>query len=254
VVEAVIEKLREDGIDSPLTISSLEQRKPLRPEAYGGIHIEAGEEGSSTPPARAALGDEYSQPAATRSMELSYSLGRSASPADVELPQSADVFESILALAQTELRIATCVYSKRMVIDLIRKSGRRVCRRFLFALSPEDVERGLQTISAIKVISRDSRSNVKFLKGLHAKFLIADQRAALVTSAPLMGSGDRSNMEMHVLINEPGAVKEMASRFDALWSRAEGISMLELKRFEDYEKTRNPDKKPRPFGGRVGIP
>lgn len=139
-------------------------------------------------------------------------------------------FQALIGAAQRELHVTAPYYSAEPVLDLLKRS-KGTKKFFLFALDESSVRSGFQSTQALKAIKADSNSEVRFIKGLHAKYIVADRKVAVVTSANLTGGGLERNEEMGVHFDETVSVKRLVERFDSLWESAEGITDAEIERY-----------------------
>ncbi len=153
-------------------------------------------------------------------------------------------FEQVISSARKELRIAAPFYNEDTVRFILTKTGKGVAKYFLLALSEQAVKTRAQSTAAIKMMQDDASCRVKFIKNLHAKFLIADQKHAVVTSSNLTSAGLDSNVEMGVLVDDLPIVEELIQRFDALWPRSQTVSKAILDEYDNLPTT--------PQGGKAG--
>lgn len=133
-------------------------------------------------------------------------------------------FNAVVGGAKNTLRVVAPFYSSEPVIELLKRcKGRK--KYFLFALEEKAVKGNFQSISAIRAILKDSKAEVRFIRNLHAKFVVADEQTAIVTSANLTGGGLDKNIEMGVRFDDRAAVKRLVQRFN-LWRGDEGAGTL----------------------------
>ena len=162
-------------------------------------------------------------------------------------------FESFIKSARNELRIAAPYYSNEAVKFILTKARKDVPKRFLLALSENAVRTGTQSIAAIRMMRDDKSCRVQFVKNLHAKVLIMDQKRAVVTSSNLTNAGLDSNVEMGVLVDDPQTVGDLIQQFHELWLKSEAISKKELDEYDSLSLTRQQGKAEKSFGGVVPI-
>lgn len=165
-----------------------------------------------------------------------------------------DEFNGFVGTVRNSFRIAVPFYSYEPIAQLLKRSkGRK--KFFLFALEERAVKGNFQSISAIRAILKDDNAEVRFIKNLHAKFFIVDEKRAIVTSANLTRGGLESNMEIGVRFDERTAVACLVHHFNALWDKAQTISSKDL----DYygalprEKRRGGSKRGRTHGPHVRL-
>jgi hypothetical protein len=75
-------------------------------------------------------------------------------------------------------------------------------------------------------------TETRFLRNLHAKMYIADERCAVVTSANLTDAGLCRNFEYGLYINEQDEVKQIAADFRQYASLGSIVSIVQLRQFE----------------------
>lgn len=162
-------------------------------------------------------------------------------------------FNTLVGTAKNYLRVVAPFYTDEPVAEILRR-GKSSRKYFLFALNAEGVSGSSQSVSAIRAIKKATNAEVRFIRGLHAKFIIADERAAIVTSANLTHGGLEKNFEMGVRFEDPKAVKTLARHFDALWSKAQPITESELADFDAVRRKENGRVKgPKDFGTHVRL-
>ncbi len=142
-----------------------------------------------------------------------------------------DEFNEFVGTARNTLRLAAPYYSFETVSQLLRRTKGRE-KFFLLALEEQAVRGNFQSISAIRAILEDAKSEARFIRNLHAKFVVADERAAIVTSANLTGGGLDKNVEVGVRFTATAEVSSLVHHFDALWAKAATITAGEL---DDYD-------------------
>ena len=151
-------------------------------------------------------------------------------------------FNAFVGAVENTLRVVAPFYSSEPVVELLRRcKGRK--KYFLLALEEQAVKGNFQSISAIRTILKDRKSEVRFIRNLHAKFVVADERAAIVTSANLTGGGLDKNIEMGVRFNDPKGVKSLVHHFDALWAKAATITAQELEYYDALPRGKSKDSK-----------
>ena len=136
-------------------------------------------------------------------------------------------FNAFVGEAKNTLRVVAPFYSSEPVTELLRRCKSRK-KFFLLALEEQAVKGNFQSTSALRAILKDPNAEVRFIRNLHAKFVIADGQAAIVTSANLTGGGLDNNIEMGVRFDDLLTVKHLVHHFDALWAKAATISAKEL--------------------------
>ncbi|KAB2912391.1 MAG: hypothetical protein F9K30_20830 [Dechloromonas sp.] len=149
-------------------------------------------------------------------------------------------FNAFVGAVKNTLRVVAPFYSSEPMVELLRRcKGRK--KYFLLALEEQAVKGNFQAISAIKTILKDRESEVRFIRNLHAKFVVADEREAIVTSANLTGGGLDKNIEMGVRFNDLKIVKSLVHHFDALWAKAATITTKELEYYDALPRGKSKD-------------
>jgi|SRR5579871_1465471 len=160
-------------------------------------------------------------------------------------------FESFVASAKTELRIASPYYSKDVLALILRKSKAR-SNYFLLRLSDRDVLAGVQSPTALRML-QDRGCAVRLGKELHAKILIADQRSAIVTSSNLTSHGLSGNAEMGVWIDDPKVVRSLVNTFDQWFARGTVIVNRDLARLETIQRKSESEPSGKQYGGHILV-
>jgi hypothetical protein len=161
-------------------------------------------------------------------------------------------FRAIISTAKDTLRVAAPYYRAGPVRDVLKHS--KGCKKlFLLTLSERAVRAGFQSTSALKAIKGDRRSQVRFLTNLHAKFIVADRKSAVVTSANLTDGGLEGNAEMGVYFDDTIGVKGLIEYFDALWLNASPISPKELAYYTMLPSDKSNGKVGRTHGHKVRL-
>ena len=140
-------------------------------------------------------------------------------------------FNRLISSAKKELRIVAPYYSEGPIEGILKSDGKTVKKYFVLALSERGVVGHTQSTSTIKRILDDKSSRLRFLTNLHAKFIVADKRTAIVTSSNLTGAGLESNVEVGVRVYDPKLVEELARHFDGLWLKAKPIDTASLEEY-----------------------
>jgi hypothetical protein len=140
-------------------------------------------------------------------------------------------FNALVGVAENTVRLVTPYYSSNAVAEFLRcAEGRR--KFILLALDEQGVKGNFQSTSAIRAILKDPDAEVRFIRNLHAKFVIADEHAAIVTSANLTGGGLEKNIEVGVRFADPNGVGKLVDHFNALWAKAAPINQKDLAHFD----------------------
>lgn len=151
-------------------------------------------------------------------------------------------FNAFVGGVQNTLRVVAPFYSSEPVIELLKRcKGRK--KYFLLALEEQAAKGNFQSISAIRAILKDPKAEVRFIRNLHAKFVVADEQTAIVTSANLTGGGLDNNIEMGVRFDDLAAVKRLVHHFDALWAKAATITTKELDYYDALPREKGKDSK-----------
>lgn len=129
-------------------------------------------------------------------------------------------FNALLSSAKKEVRITAPFYGEDAIAGILNRAGKTVAKYFLLALSEQAVVARSQSTAAIALIRKDGSSSLRFIKNLHAKFIIVDKTTAIVTSSNLTRAGLESNVEMGIRVDDPKTVAELIRQFDGLWSKA----------------------------------
>ena len=132
-------------------------------------------------------------------------------------------FQKLVGEARTELLVVAPYYSTEPVLDLLKRSKGRT-KLFLLKLNEQSVRSGVQSVAALEAICQDKDSQVKVVKNLHAKFIVADRKRAIVTSANLTAGGLDKNVEVGTQFDDADAVKALTRHFDQLWTKAAWLS------------------------------
>jgi len=163
-------------------------------------------------------------------------------------------FNKLVASARNKLRIVAPFYSKALIKDLLKRTKKAVAKDFVLMLSEKALIAGAQSTSAIDLIRNDSSCRIRFSGSLHAKFIVADNKAAIVTSSNLTRSGLESNYEMGVHIDDSMVVTDLIRSFDDLWSDSDEIDTATLKEFARIEgRRKGRGKRDRVFGRRKKL-
>jgi hypothetical protein len=160
-------------------------------------------------------------------------------------------FESFVASAKVELRIAAPYYGKDVLTLILRKS-KAGSKYFLLKLSDRDVLAGVQSPTAVRML-QDQGCGVRLGKELHAKILIADQRSAIVTSSNLTNHGLSGNAEMGVWIDDPNVVQALVRIFDEWYAKATVIDDSDLAKLETIQRKSKPQTEGKQYGGRILV-
>ncbi len=138
---------------------------------------------------------------------------------------------SILEQCQGEVDICMPFVSSQGVRTLIGILDRRAYKnsalavRFLLCDRAESYQSGHVDLDALTAFSdRYSVEYRAYGDGLHAKLVVADRCAALLTSANLTSGGLSSNLEMGVVIRERLVVTAICDEFDRAWRDADELS------------------------------
>lgn len=158
------------------------------------------------------------------------------------------IFERFISTTRNDLRIAAPFYSDDMVKFILNNTGKKVSKYFLLALSERAIQTGAQSTTAIRMLHDDISCQVKFVKNLHAKFLVADHSNAVVTSSNLTNAGVDSNVEMGIWVDGRNLVRELIQRFDWLWNRSETISKTDLAEYDDFQPKPHESREGKSFG------
>lgn len=162
-------------------------------------------------------------------------------------------FNALVRSATKRVRVAAPFYSEEPVAA-IQRNSKAALKCFLFTLDSEGVSANSQSVAAIRAIQKDKTAEVRFIKGLHAKLIVADEKAAIVTSSNLTRGGLERNFELGVRIDERKAVREVAREFDKHWNRAQPITKKKLKEFDAVPRQqRTGSKGPKAFEPRVSL-
>lgn len=90
----------------------------------------------------------------------------------------------------------------------------------------------MEARNEIKKFIVDNLSNIHHCRNVHAKVIIADDKA-FVGSSNLTDSGIKKRIEMSVLIEQREKVNELKQWFQDLWSGTETVSREDLEQFMD---------------------
>lgn len=158
-------------------------------------------------------------------------------------------FETFVASARKELRIAVPYYSED-IIRMILKRSKATDKYFLLRLSEPEVLAGAQSPRAVRLLQKHA-CRVKFGKDLHAKIFIADRDQAIVTSSNLTNRGLSENAEVGVLIDQPKAVQAVLSTFEKWYDVAGSIDHAELLHLESLQKKARSQSRGKSYGNFV---
>jgi len=162
-------------------------------------------------------------------------------------------FERFVCSARVSLRVAAPYYGLRVIESIMEKSGPKVRKSFLLALSDAGVRAGSQSAAAIMRLINAPRCAVRLGIGLHAKFAIADERTAIVTSSNFTEAGLFSNVELGVLIDEPRFVRALLKEFDARFEEGGVPSARRIKRLCRVQAMTRPPAAGNSYGNRLRI-
>jgi hypothetical protein len=163
-------------------------------------------------------------------------------------------FNKLVSSAKKELRVVAPFYSEGVIANILKRSPKGVRKYFVLALSQQGVGAKSQSIAALEMIENDKSAQVRFIRNLHAKFIIADHKAAVVTSSNLTNSGLESNVEMGLHVNDTKIASGLVRRFDELWQQGKTITKIELKEFVHLPKEfRRGSRRGKAFGGHVKL-
>ena len=123
-------------------------------------------------------------------------------------------FDSLIASAEKRLRIAAPYFSEGTIRAILEYCKSTVDLQFIFRLSSEGVRSGSQSAKAVAWLMSKSGCRIRIAANLHAKVIIADDRAAIVTSSNLTHRGLCQNIELGALLEERKAVKVVSAEFD----------------------------------------
>lgn len=120
----------------------------------------------------------------------------------------------------------------RLLLDALDRRAYKNSRpriKILLADEPACYLSGHLDLDALQAVGRTFPTEYHaYGDGLHAKVLIADRKAALVTSANLTGGGLRNNFEVGLLIRERSLVAEICNEFDRAWKDAQELTATEI--------------------------
>ncbi len=120
----------------------------------------------------------------------------------------------------------------RLLLDALDRRAYKNSRpriKVLLADEPACYLSGHLDLDALQAVCRTFPTEYHaYGDGLHAKVLIADRRAALVTSANLTGGGMRNNFELGLLIRERSLVQEICNEFDRAWKDAQELTVTDI--------------------------
>jgi len=126
-----------------------------------------------------------------------------------------ELFSELISLASHELLVVSPFIKTQTTRELlVNLQQRRVDQDIRVVavtnLRPESVLAGSTDVDALALLSTKlPRFELVHLPSLHAKVYVADNQAAVVTSANLTPSGIRGNLEYGVAFTENGVVREI---------------------------------------------
>jgi hypothetical protein len=165
----------------------------------------------------------------------------------------AEAFLSLIASAKTSLRLVAPYYSKEVIEMVLGKSNVSVRKEFILALREQDVLVGVQSAKAIRLLKKTPKCEARIAKRLHAKFLIADEHRAIVTSSNLTHNGLNSNAEVGVYLDEPEAIKSLLAQFKTWFSDSGEISISDLDRLARVEAKSKHQGTGKVYGNKLTI-
>src|SRR5690606_31921686 len=110
--------------------------------------------------------------------------------------------ERIVQSARHRLCIAAPYFSEDVMQRIVKMRRGEVGVDFLLSLSKADVLTGVQSATAVRELRDTPGCRVRLVRNLHAKFITADGRRAVVTSSNLTQSGLSGNLELGVCIDD----------------------------------------------------
>ena len=142
-------------------------------------------------------------------------------------------------------------YSEDVIRYILKNTRKHTAKKILLALSEQDVQARVQSVPAIGHLRQASSCEVRFIRkpDLHAKFIVADRKSAIVTSSNLTGKGLDSNIEMGIRFNDPTLAAELGKQFDSIWLHGEEISPEILEEFARLPKLPAKLRFGKSFGG-----
>ena len=163
-------------------------------------------------------------------------------------------FNKVVSSAKKELRIVAPFYTEGVIANILQRSAKGVRKYFILALSQQGVGAQSQSIAALERIENDKSAQVRLIRNLHAKFIIADHKTAVVTSSNLTNSGLESNVEMGLHVDDTEIAGGLIRHFDELWQPRKTITKAELAVCAHLPKQfRGGRRHGKTFGGRVKL-
>lgn len=161
------------------------------------------------------------------------------------------VFQELVDSVAEELVIVSPFIGREPVswlCELLRQNGRaaRVRLRCLTNVSPTAIAGGGLEVSALLTLVRQGfPAQVVHLGNLHAKVYVADERAAIVTSANFTLGGFRRNREMGVYLDSPEVVHEIRHHLEGLFRVGTRLHIEDLETLATLERQLRAQEPPR---------
>lgn len=148
-----------------------------------------------------------------------------------------ETFETLLAQASKSLLICSPYVGRgpceRLAATLRRRGVLQIPFLLLTDLSRDNMLSGSTDVGAIAGLCAVlPHIEVRFLRNLHAKVYIVDERCAVVTSANLTDAGLCRNFEYGLCIHDPIAVREVAADLTQYASLGSVVELPQLRQFE----------------------
>jgi hypothetical protein len=145
-----------------------------------------------------------------------------------------ELFSQLISLARNELLLVSPFIKTQPINDLLSNLQQREVDRDITVLAvtnlrPESVLAGSTDVEALAALSRRlPRFKLIHLPSLHAKVYVADDQAAVVTSANLTPSGIAGNLEYGVAFTERRVVREIRRDFEGYSSLGAEVTAPEI--------------------------
>lgn len=148
-----------------------------------------------------------------------------------------DTFDSLFAQASKSLLICSPYIGRgpcdRLATILRRRGLLDIPLLLLTDLSRDNMLSGATDVGALAGLCEVvTHTEIRFLRNLHAKVYIVDERCAVVTSANLTDAGLWRNFESGLYINQQSLVEELTADVTQYASLGTVVNLSQLRQFE----------------------
>jgi hypothetical protein len=174
-----------------------------------------------------------------------------AAPAGSLLGTGLDDTVYALRAARKSVAIATPFLSHQVAALLVRESIGLPDRRLIVALNDAAIQGGYLDPRGVEEFIR-GEFDIRSVRNLHAKVVVADRRWALVGSGNLTGAGvNGGNAELGVVLAPRQVRQAIDDYFDRWWAVGEPLDIQRLRRLDHRLRPASPERRQRTGQGGV---